>query len=101
MKKLTFYLIKKQNIIKALILFVMFLVISLFTFGEAKAQRHLRYYEKIQYEVSFEKWKKDQPKKRLDAAKYAVKHGKEKAKEEEDSQKLNEKINLYYQKIKK
>jgi len=96
--------IKEQNrsnrsagILIAVMTFIMILIFQI----TANAQNpNIKKYEKVQYSYSYEKWSKDQPKKRIEAVKYAVKSNSENSKERKSERRLNAKIERIRQRIK-
>ena len=89
---------KKAGILIAILAGIFILMIK---YNTANAQSfNLKAVQKSQYERSFEKWKKDQPKKKIEAVKYAVWASNENYKESKSNQKLNRRIERIRQKIK-
>lgn len=88
---------RNAGILIAVLAFIMILLIQ----NTAEAQKfNYKRVEKEQYERSYEKWRKDQPKKKLEAIKYAVWASNENYKEYKSNEKLNKKINRIRQRIK-
>lgn len=92
---------KTERKINRFILAVM-IIFGIFSLAnEAHAQKsNIRKIQEVQYEYSHAKWKKDQPKKRKKAIKYAVKVNGENSKESRTNQRLNRKIEAIRQRIK-
>lgn len=84
---------------------ILFVIMSIFLIlavvNEASAQNAtLRNVKKDQEWYSFERWRKDQPKVRIQQVKYAVQVSNENSKESRANQRLNRKIEAIRQRIK-
>lgn len=91
----------RSNRSAGILIAVMAFIIILLIQNTTNAQSfNLKAVQKSQYERSFEKWKKDQPKKKIEAVKYAVWASNENYKESKANQKLNRRIERIRQRIK-
>jgi hypothetical protein len=79
-------------------LFILLFLYSISVYSQSKV---LRDNKKLQYEMSHEYWKKNQPKFRIENAKFAVKQSKSNSAEKNKQTKLNDKITEIRKRIKK
>lgn len=92
---------KLERKIHLFLMALMAVFFGLAVVNEASAQKsNIRKIQEVQYDHSHAKWKKDQPKKRKKAIKYAVQVNSENSKESRTNQRLNRKIEAIRQKIK-
>ena len=90
---------KTEN--KIMLIIITIIAIALTPMLSANAQNAtLRKVKKDQEWYSFERWRKDQPKIRIQQVKYAVQVNSENSKESRTNQRLNRKIEAIRQRIK-
>lgn len=78
------------------VLAILFILISL----ELAAQDHMKKYRNFQKSVEWPQWLSSQPKKRIEAVKYAIQVSNENSKESRENERLNRKIEAIRQRIK-
>lgn len=92
---------KTERKIQYFLLALMVILLALAMINQSYAQSsNIKKIQDVQYEYSHAKWKKDQPKKRKKAVKYAVKVNGKNSKESRTNRRLNRKIEAIRQRIK-